>query len=132
MKGIKSISLKCESCGANLTTKEGRDFMFCEHCGAKIYLNAKQEIKHINVDETEIKKALCDAEVEKKKLELEAQEKERKIKLIGTIIIGIIMLMIIGSLVNPNADSEAKVGGFIALLFGSPVIIIALSILLGT
>ena len=121
MEEFNSISLKCESCGANLSVKEGREYVFCEHCGAKIYLNAKQEIKqeirHIDVNETEIKRAFYEAEVEKKRLELEAQEKERKRKaksILITILAVLILILIIICIVS--VESRLFCGGIIVLV----------------
>ena len=37
-------TVKCPSCGAELTVKEGnRDFMFCEYCGTKVRLDDYQD-----------------------------------------------------------------------------------------
>ena len=79
MSETKTIKLRCESCGASLTAKEGKEFMYCEHCGTKIYLVAKQEIKHIYLDETKIRQTELDAEAKLKQAQLDAQlERERE------------------------------------------------------
>ncbi|MBQ9782088.1 MAG: hypothetical protein IJW26_02780 [Clostridia bacterium] len=80
----KTIKLRCESCGASLVAKEGKEFMYCEHCGTKIYLVAKQEINHTYRDETKIRQTELDAEAKLKQAQLDAQlereREERKIK----------------------------------------------------
>ena len=78
MMETKTIKLRCESCGASLTAKEGKEFMYCEHCGTKIYLVAKQEIKHTYLDETEVKKAQIDAETKLKQVEINAEIAKNK------------------------------------------------------
>ena len=85
----KTITLRCNSCGASLVAKEGREFMYCEHCGTKIYLIAKQEIKHTHRDETKIKEAEIKAELEKKREEraLEAEKATSKSKLIISLVL---------------------------------------------
>ena len=32
------IELKCPDCGATMDVEEGREFIFCQYCGRKIYL----------------------------------------------------------------------------------------------
>lgn len=41
-------TVKCPSCGAELTVKEcNRDFMFCEYCGTKVRLDDYQETHQV-------------------------------------------------------------------------------------
>lgn len=60
-------TVKCPSCGAELTVKdENRDFIFCEYCGTKVRLDDYRET-HRFVDEARLK----EAEVQMKRLEME-------------------------------------------------------------
>ncbi len=89
MMETKTIKLRCESCGASLTAKEGKEFMYCEHCGTKIYLVAKQEIKHTHVDETKIRQAEIDAQLkrEREKREATTNNNNNKNKLIMSLVL---------------------------------------------
>lgn len=69
-------TVKCPGCGADLTVKDGnRDFMFCEFCGTKIWLDDYQET-HRFVDEARIQESKDAKELELKKMEFE--ERKRK------------------------------------------------------
>lgn len=47
--GTKIITLKCESCGADLELTVNKDFAFCPYCGTKILI--KEESIRINRDD---------------------------------------------------------------------------------
>ena len=69
-------TVKCPSCGADLTVKDdNRDFMFCEFCGTKIDL-IDQRIEHRIVDEARIIEAETERQIKLKHLEMEAKEYE--------------------------------------------------------
>ena len=69
-------TVKCPSCGAELTVKDdNRDFMFCEYCGTKVRLDDYQET-HRYVNEAEVQRVKAEKELELKRIEME----ERKIK----------------------------------------------------
>lgn len=71
-------SIKCPSCGAELTVKDGkRDFMFCEYCGTKVDL-VDTRIEHHIVDEARMIEAETDRQVRLKHLEMEIEEYERE------------------------------------------------------
>ena len=68
-------TVKCPSCGAELTVKEGnRDFMFCEYCGTKVRLDDYQET-HRFVDEARIQESKDSKELEMKRMEFEKWKK---------------------------------------------------------
>ena len=68
-------TVKCPSCGAELTVKEGnRDFMFCEYCGTKVRLDDYQET-HRFVDEARIQESKDAKELEMKRMEYEKWKK---------------------------------------------------------
>lgn len=70
-------TVKCPSCGAELTVKDdNRDFMFCEYCGSKVRLDDYQET-HRFVDEAKIAEIQAAREIELKKMEkAERDQKE--------------------------------------------------------
>lgn len=94
----EKVTLKCDSCGANLQVLHGKSFMFCEHCGTKIILNNEREIVHKIVDENVIKQIEADKLLKLKEYEIyqkQMEEKKKKfyIKLSITLI-GIIISII--------------------------------------
>lgn len=57
---MKTISLKCPSCEANLELDASREVCFCQYCGEKMLLDSEEKkvtIVNITRDETEIEKA---------------------------------------------------------------------------
>ena len=69
-------TVKCPSCGADLTVKEdNRDFMFCEYCGTKVRLDDYQET-HRFVDEARIQESKDAKELELKKMEFEEKKRQ--------------------------------------------------------
>lgn len=71
-------TVKCPSCGAELTVKEGnRDFMFCEYCGTKVRLDDYQET-HRFVDEARIQESKDAKELEMKRMEFKKWKKEEE------------------------------------------------------
>lgn len=109
---MKMISLKCPECGAVLSAEEDRNQMFCSYCGAKIIITNENEHIYRHIDEGQIKEAeaqIKKAEVEQsiqlKKLDIierkrAALEKAKKLKVIISIIIGIIGISLISAGVN--------------------------------
>lgn len=69
-------TVKCPSCGAELTVKEGnRDFMFCEYCGTKVRLDDYQET-HRFVDEAKVKRVEAFKDLAMKKMEMDEQKRK--------------------------------------------------------
>ncbi len=95
---IKMNSVKCPECGANLQIEEGRKQLFCSYCGTKIIMTNENEYIYRHIDEAEMAQAETNRIVEMKRMEM--AEKSRlqkqsikKIKIIISIILGIIMLI---------------------------------------
>ena len=71
---IKTVSLKCPECGANLEIDDGRKQCFCQYCRNKIIIDdGSRTYTHIYVDKTREK----ELELEEKKLAIE-EEKEKE------------------------------------------------------
>lgn len=69
-------TVKCPSCGAELTIKdESRDFMFCEYCGMKVRLDDYQET-HRFVDEARIQESKDTKELRIKEMEFEERQQK--------------------------------------------------------
>ena len=96
-------TVKCPSCGAELTVKDGnRDFMFCEYCGTKVRLDDYQET-HRFVDEARIQESKDAKELEFKKMEQErwrAQEANKAIFVCIMIVIACMAFLMIGGLLG--------------------------------
>jgi DNA-directed RNA polymerase subunit RPC12/RpoP len=56
------ITLKCPECGADLEIQDDREFIFCQYCGRKIYMDESDVVKlakinrGIKQDEIDLKK----------------------------------------------------------------------------
>lgn len=95
----KLIKLKCTSCGANLSTEEKREFLFCEYCGTKLILDNENEYIYRHIDDADIKRAETERIVKLKKLELaekkyEENKKEFKKKLLKGFLIAFGYLLV--------------------------------------
>jgi len=106
---IKFTSVKCPECGAKTHIEEGRNQAFCSYCGTKILITNENEYIIRHVDDAGVKKAETDRIIEMKKLEIIeknrlAKEKIKKIKIIASIILGIISIIfsIIASMDKKN------------------------------
>ena len=110
---VKFTSVKCPECGANLPIEEGRERMFCSYCGTQIIMTKENEHIFRHVDEAKIKQAEANQAIQLKKLEIierkrAAAEKTKKVKIVISIVMGIIgiVLMLAG----------AGMGGLVGLL----------------
>ena len=110
---IKFNSVKCPECGASLPVEEGREKLFCSYCGVQIIVTNENEHIFRHIDEAKIRQAEVNQAIQLKKLEIierkrAAAEKNKKIKIIVSIVMGIvgIILMLAG----------AGMGGLVGLL----------------
>lgn len=113
---IKFNSVKCPECGADLSIEENREQLFCSYCGAHIVVTNENEYIYHHIDEAGIKKTEVDKEVQLKKLEIIEKKraedaKNTKIKIIISIIMGIIGIV----LLLTNAGIGGMVGWFILI-----------------
>ena len=85
-------TVKCPSCGAELTVKDdNRDFMFCEFCGTKVRLDDYQET-HRYVNEAEVQRVKAEKELELKKMEMEEKKRKEDI-IIGAVGFAVFMII---------------------------------------
>lgn len=108
---IKFISVRCPECGANLTIEEGREKIFCSYCGAQIIMANDNEHIYRHIDEAKIKEAEMRQTVELKKLEIiekkrVAAEKTKKVKIIASIVMGIVGIVMMLS----NSETAQFIG----------------------
>ena len=99
---MKLIPLECPNCKATLRIAEGREFIFCEHCGTKVYVDKEEKVSR-HIDEARLREANVAERIRLAELELELFNRKRRFILL---IIGIVL-------------SVALLCGFVYLLFFS-------------
>lgn len=118
---IKFVSAKCPDCGANLQIEADRQQAFCTYCGAKVVIyNENEHIFH-RIDDAELKQAETERMVQMKRIEFAEKkriqkEKNKKIKIILSIILGIIGLASIGLAELISFDGLYAVGLFALII----------------
>lgn len=115
---VKITSVKCPECGANLPIEEGRTQIFCSYCGTKVMVTNENEFIYHHIDETKIRQAEAESAVELKRLEMEERriaekQKVRKIKIIISIILGLVALL---SFVVAYSKGEGVAIGMLSLI----------------
>lgn len=80
---MKVIPMKCPECGATIEVEEGRQKCFCTYCGTQLYLDdeVKREVHehiHHEINEADIRKAEAYEEIEKQRLEKDAELKKHE------------------------------------------------------
>lgn len=116
------INLKCPNCSANLSVEEGREFLFCEYCGAKLILNNENEYIYRHIDDADIKRAETEQLIKLKKLEMDEKrhEENKKITKIMAIITVIgVLICIISYIIASNSLNEDHWGYMVCLLLGA-------------
>ena len=116
------ISLKCQSCNADLSIEDGKDILFCQYCGTKILYNREQVVRHI--DEASVKEAETNRMVQLKQLEMQdnqrrADEQNRKTKIVVSItslIVGLVLIII--GFVAGSASGDPDSGLYSIALVG--------------
>ena len=90
---ISFVSVKCPSCGGQMSLEEGHRETFCPYCRSQILVNDENDYTYRVIDEAEIKQAETDRMVRLKEMELEQANRSRKIKIaLGLLAVGIIMM----------------------------------------
>ena len=112
---IKVNSIKCPACGADLTYEESRTQLFCSYCGTKVVITNENEYVYHHIDEAEIKKAEADREIALKRIELEekkhkSREKTKKLKIIVSIVLGVIALICLSGAMESTSLSGMLIG----------------------
>lgn len=119
---MKIVSLKCPDCGANLSVDAGREFCFCQYCGAKVILNNENEKVYRHVDDAKIKQAEVERQVRMRELEIEEKEsasdiKRKKLKFVAAMIAGLIgIAMIVADGISGHISLMSTCGMMLLLL----------------
>lgn len=112
---LKFNSVKCPECGATLQIEDGRTKLFCSYCGSQIIVTNENEYIYRHIDEAKIKEAELNQTVNLKKLEIierkrAAAEKTKKIKIIVSILMGIL-----GIALMLSGDGSNSITGILVL-----------------
>ena len=98
---IKMVSLKCPNCNSNVMVEKGRKSCFCTYCGAQLFLddgsvniniNHNHNYTYRSIDETGIRKAELEADLQKRKLNKE--DREDKLRHMGIVFWTAVLLLI--------------------------------------
>lgn len=119
---MKTILLKCPDCSQNLSVDEGRDFCFCQYCGAKVMVRNENEKIIRRIDEAKLKQIEMEQQIRLKELEMlekerDAAEKKKKIKIkigISASVVGLIIMLI-----GLAANFTISMVGLLLLTMGS-------------
>ena len=117
---VKMVSLKCPECDATLSIAEGRKQCFCEFCGAKIIID-DGSTTNVYRDEARIKEAEVREQIRLKELELEVDERKQKrkilkIKIIISIILGIVGLILVAAPYTVDANGTIGLMGLLCFV----------------
>ncbi len=98
----KLVNLKCTNCNADLELEPGREFYFCQYCGAKLIMDNDNEHIYRHIDEAAVKRAETEHLVKEK--EAEEDKLVNKVALIVFVVLGIlsVIFFVIGSLSKEN------------------------------
>lgn len=77
---VEFISVKCPSCGADLSVEHGRGITYCNYCGTKIMIQNDREHVYRSIDEARIKEVESEQLLRLRELEIEEKDKERERK----------------------------------------------------
>jgi len=116
---MKTISLKCPDCGADLkdlSIEENHTVCFCQYCGGKILLDdetLKIDIKYEKRDVARIKEAEITENIRLKELEYKEREAKRDTK-IGFMGIGImfaipLIIFLVFALNKCTSEAQGKI-----------------------
>lgn len=119
---VKTISLKCPECGAELSVGEDRKQCFCQYCGSKILIDDGSTMHtYRKIDEARIKEAevreslrLKELELEEKKLAAKAESRKQRIK--WSIILAIIGVALMIPAVDAPMDSPIALLAMLGML----------------
>lgn len=76
---MKLIKLKCENCGAILEVDSDRDFIYCEHCGAKNLIDDEAtSVKRVENAKLKARKDSHEQEMKERQDKLEQAKKEKE------------------------------------------------------
>ena len=118
---IKTISLKCPECNANLSVDGDLKQCFCQYCGTKILIDdGSTTHTYRQVDEARLKEAEVQQLLELKKLEIAEQKRLDKKKRLKTLALVTLGLVVAAYIFAEHLDSfgMAAICGYAAFMTG--------------
>lgn len=100
---MKLIKMECPNCGSILEMDSEREFMFCQFCGQKLYLDKEAKIivtTTRKIDEARIKEAEAKKEYKLKQMDSEKEMFLLKAKIAGIVAAVILLIFLILYVVN--------------------------------
>ena len=116
---IKTVSLKCPECGANLEIDDGRKQCFCQYCGNKIIIDdGSRTYTHIYVDKTREK----ELELEEKKLAIEEEKEKENTKWKKTALVSMVVSLILAIITFSTVKNDFNISfNFVLMLIFSVI-----------
>lgn len=119
---IKYSLVKCPACEANLSIEAGRTRCFCTYCGSQIIVTNDNEHIYRHIDEAKIKEAEANRAIQLKKLEIiekkrASAEKSKKVKIIISIIMGILGIILLLADIGMDSMVGLLVIEFVGLIW---------------
>lgn len=109
---MKLVKLQCPECHANISIEDGRDIVFCQYCGTKIFIDdevhrTEHKTEHVyrQVDESRIKEAEAQKDVRIREMELK-NEKDKRDNRFTMLFIGAMFLMMFFFTISPDSDEK--------------------------
>ena len=119
--------MKCSKCDGDMMVDKEQNILFCPYCDSKEEIPESDVIKLTRMQaeiQREVEQKKHDHEMEKKRLEIEQNEKSRKrlirIRLIGGILMTLSVFLFFFSLVNVDRISDTA--GMIMLILTQPLL----------
>ena len=119
---MKLLTLKCPSCGGQLSVEEDRDFIFCQYCGTKIIIDRDNEFTYRHIDEADVKRAETERIVKLKELEFEKENRgNQTVSIIVCLIALVFVLSIVFLMIFSGIrflDEGKEDAGIVLVMFG--------------
>ena len=115
---MKLLTLKCPSCGGQLSVEKGREYTFCQYCGTKILFDKDNEFTYRHIDDADIKRAETERIVRISELEMEKDNRGYRKVLIVAWAAGTFFLFILGIILVAIGREGTVTAGMMAMMAG--------------
>lgn len=121
---VKLITLKCPECGSFLDIEEGREFIYCSYCGAKVLIDNDNEHIYRHIDEAGIKHEETERVVRLKEMEMAEKKREAahkamafKIKATMVLVLISVVMMVLGQVTSYEMLSIIAFFPFMVIIY---------------
>lgn len=115
---MKLLTLKCPSCGGQLSVEKGREYTFCQYCGTKILFDKDNEFTYRHIDDADIKRAETERIVRISELEMEKDNRGYRKVLIVAWAAGTFFLFLLGIILVAIGREGTVTAGMMAMMVG--------------